>query len=456
MLDVRPDPCLLPKVESLTPEQLCLHILQHSTMPDLLQVALDTLRIHLDVWAAMNIIDETVDRLRGHMILHESVGVSTRHMATFVREVGALRQNSKDQDLVDDEQYIKVRVVNRLPNRIPFSQSLFVQEMSFEGHIAVVPEITELIRSPLLPNGLTTTIQSRYDTKTKWTDLLWESAFTAIQHLASSSNENDYEVVLRLAQVLDETGNELSLDLDSETKLWFQARGHRLLSNFDERMWSAVKILVTHLITGGVLSSLTVLEGLVFPTWASELDDSVAPLATPLRYTNSLAKRLLIIDASLPVTVQDKDTESLVETQRLHGQLGILYTRPSIIRLFKGIANLVVIEHRKGLPEEERLSSRALRYLVSRRPLFRILATRFLEDVRSIFSRSTSINAAGTVSEDGLLETFEMLIVPHSEDSECEVPFSASVETHKLLKQVPRFQHRPTVVTWTLMQFFPL
>ena len=37
--------------------QFCLHLLLHSDSPEVLQVAIDSLRIHLDIWASMNVID---------------------------------------------------------------------------------------------------------------------------------------------------------------------------------------------------------------------------------------------------------------------------------------------------------------------------------------------------------------------------------------------------------------
>lgn len=60
----------------------------------MLQVVLDTLRIYLDVWASMNVIDGMLDILRGYMMVLEGNGILTQPLAVFLREVGTMRQTS--------------------------------------------------------------------------------------------------------------------------------------------------------------------------------------------------------------------------------------------------------------------------------------------------------------------------------------------------------------------------
>ena len=70
---------------------------------------MDTLRIHLDVLAALNRIDDTLEFLRGHLIVYENTGIPIRHVAAFIQEVSAIRQSSEDQIMVEDDEITKVR-----------------------------------------------------------------------------------------------------------------------------------------------------------------------------------------------------------------------------------------------------------------------------------------------------------------------------------------------------------
>lgn len=61
----------------------------------MLQVVVDTLLMHLDIWASMDIIDELVSTLTAHMMALEARGAPTRQISVFLREVGAIRQASE-------------------------------------------------------------------------------------------------------------------------------------------------------------------------------------------------------------------------------------------------------------------------------------------------------------------------------------------------------------------------
>lgn len=61
----------------------------------MLQVIVDTLLMHLDIWASMDIIDDLVSTLTAHMMALEARGAPTRQISVFLREVGAMRQASE-------------------------------------------------------------------------------------------------------------------------------------------------------------------------------------------------------------------------------------------------------------------------------------------------------------------------------------------------------------------------
>lgn len=75
--------------------QLCLHILRQASSSGMLQVIADTLLMHLDIWASMDIIDDLVSTLTAHMMALEARGAPTRQISVFLREVGAMRQVSE-------------------------------------------------------------------------------------------------------------------------------------------------------------------------------------------------------------------------------------------------------------------------------------------------------------------------------------------------------------------------
>lgn len=278
--------------------------------------------------------------------------------------------------------------------------------------IFVVPEITGLVVSPLPETGLADLLRERYAAQLKWTYIIWDSIIFALDRSQDLPLE---EAVLRFSRLLEETGVELSLSLELESRRWFQGRGHRLLSFLDERIWSAIESILIRSVISGTLSTSTVLFGLVFPIWSRSLDDSAPPLVVPVRYATGMARRLLIVDGPLPFQVQDSDAAALLEAQRLLGQHSLIHTRQDTIRFFAAIADLVMLEDRKGMPDSERELCTSLRTLVSRSSTFRVLAMRHIEDVRTIFCRSTSIDVTGAASEDKLVETLAMLITPPSE-----------------------------------------
>jgi mediator of RNA polymerase II transcription subunit 12 len=274
--------------------------------------------------------------------------------------------------------------------------------------IFILPEVTDLVVSPL-PEGLTDLLRQRYTVSPKWTYIIWDSIVYALDRAEDGPLE---QAIPHFSRLLEETGTELSLSLELESRKWFQGRGHRLLSILDERIWSIIEPILIRSVISGTLSTSTVLFGLVFPIWSRSLDDSVAPLVVPVRYVTGIARRLLIVDAPLPLPVQESDAASLLEAQRLLGQHTLIHTRQDTIRFFTAIADLVMLEDRKGMPDSERELCTSLRTLVSRSSTFRVLAMRYIEDVRNIFCRSTSIDVTGAASEDKLVETLAMLITP--------------------------------------------
>ncbi|KAF8299261.1 hypothetical protein DL93DRAFT_2173589 [Clavulina sp. PMI_390] len=394
-------------------KELCLHLLKMNPNPELVQAALDTLRAHLDIWAAMDATDDIVETLQGYLATQDSPSEqSSRHLTQFIRDISSLRQIGDVNSLDEDDLNLPTSKGN-------------------EKTAVLVPEILELIRSPLLNADMSTTLRNRYDPTTKWTSSLWESTLSTIYRLSFGTYppEGDQDVVMRLAKVLEESGNALSLELDIETRAWFHGRGHRLLSTFDERMWSATELLLSHLVDRCVISSVTVLQGLVFPTWATVLDDSVAPLLVPLQHTINLAQRLLVVNLTLPITIQEEDQARIVEGHHLRGQLGMIHTRRDAVKVFQALASLVALEHRKGISDEMKDAARGVRVHVSNRTTFRRLAARFIEDARNVFCHSPEeISCTGSPLEDGLLETLEMLIMPTATERGDEMPTSPQLD----------------------------
>jgi hypothetical protein len=60
----------------------------------MLRVVIDSLRIHLDIWASTNTIDEVVNTLTGRLAVLEAGGTPARPLSSFLREVNAVRQAS--------------------------------------------------------------------------------------------------------------------------------------------------------------------------------------------------------------------------------------------------------------------------------------------------------------------------------------------------------------------------
>lgn len=281
----------------------------------------------------------------------------------------------------------------------------------------LIPEITALAAAgaPPPPVGFFASLQDTYGPDLKWTHILWESVVNAIQLIPPTTSDAemaDEDAINRFADVLNEAATDPLVVFERESLVWFHGRGHRLLSTLDEGIWSSIGLILLRLVTRGLLSTWTVLQGLVFPTWASGIDDSVAPPVAAIQGVIAIARRLLLIDTPLPTVVNDSDARALVEAQRLLGQHGVIHTRAETIAFFTAISHLVLLEDRKGLPQEVQVSSTELRIGVCSCVTFRCLAMQYIEDVRGILCRSTSIDATGAASEDTLVETLAMLIMP--------------------------------------------
>jgi hypothetical protein len=79
-----------------------LHLLLNSDSPEILQVVIDTLRIHLDIWASMNVIDELVNTLTGRLAILEADGTRVTPLSVVLREVSAVRQTSNASGIHSD------------------------------------------------------------------------------------------------------------------------------------------------------------------------------------------------------------------------------------------------------------------------------------------------------------------------------------------------------------------
>lgn len=390
----------------------------------MLQVVVDTLLMHLDIWASMDIIDELVSTLTAHMMALDARGAPTRQISVFLKEVGAIRQASEGTagDIVPSGSatQAKVRIRPRKVDTHIDVPCLCAQDDT-DG-IFVLPEITALAaaRALLPPIELISTLQNTYGPQNKWTHILWESVVGAVQLIPRRPTtgtemgfDDDDGAVGRLVRVLSDASIGHLSSFEHESLVWFQGRGHRLLSTLDEGIWSSIELILFQLVVCGSLSTWTVLQSLVFPTWASGIeDDSVAPPVAAIQGVNAIARRLLLVDTPLPGVVQDTDAAALVEAQRLLGQHGVIHTRAETIAFFTAISHLVLLEDRKGLPQHVQAASSALRIGICSCVTFRCLAMRYIEDVRGILCRSTSIDATGAASEDTLVETLAMLIMP--------------------------------------------
>lgn len=140
---------------------------------------------------------------------------------------------------------------------------------------------------------------------------------------------------------------------DAQVLDWFIGPGKNEVAALSEEVWELLVRVVLKLCTTGVLAMVTVLQGLVYPTWRAAITasspDQALTSTTPLRSIDALFQALTLSDEShankaFPMT--------LIELHRLRCHRRDLFRPPYFVELLCETHSLVLVEQSNLFPED--------------------------------------------------------------------------------------------------------
>jgi mediator of RNA polymerase II transcription subunit 12 len=217
----------------------------------------------------------------------------------------------------------------------------------------------------------------------------------------------------RYADFLFNLGEEMPTTLDDSLRPHLSASyKDNLAPDLDVDSWNLIVHLLLELVSRGGLSTITVLEGIIYPAWTA----SAAPASNALDTINQLAGRLLLLQYDFLEQRDDLPPYSPSQAHRLQSQSQTVFKLEHFTRLLANMPFLVALELNQEVTEDVRRSCAHLRFALCQDPRFRLSAFRHVDLVRDAFLKPTKLSGATAALEGHLVDALRLIV---SSDGSC-------------------------------------
>ena len=240
-------------------------------------------------------------------------------------------------------------------------------------------------------------IWSKYHHFPRWGGMVWDNVFHAICQLTTSVDDPSVWLLgaARYAAMLEEIASLLSFeqDLDYLVTQWLiSGAGYQKFIEMEAHCWMAMLPFLLHLVLHGVLSTSTIMKGLVYKAWAraAVASEEVEPIEVLLEACNVLARRLLLIDDLGPSDYPTIPPSTIGQIQAMQTHRRRVYSGLDVTKLFNVLPKLVEIELNQELRQDLRIVTTKLRVDLCKHVEFRAIACRHMEVLRENFLQIAS------------------------------------------------------------------
>ncbi|KAG9095716.1 RNA polymerase II mediator complex subunit [Ceratobasidium sp. 370] len=359
---------------------------------DVLDLLIAVIERYMNIWAAMDIVNEISEELfKKHQALR-SEHKRCRPLFTLLSHLssaGYLVQDAHHQiesEISFEAQSFHPSIGGTQPPPHSFQQvASILHDPSLEHAAAIADEVWY-----------------KHHASESWATVIWEHAFASLCSVPNTiSDAQRSEIATRYVTFLVKLNDHIVSGLDTCMREWFITGTNDMLGA--EPAHSILALVFLKLVLAGVLSPSTILEGLVYPTWnlAASLEESKPPVIVLAGLVNDLAERLLVID-DVPVSSTILPPSTLVEVVRLGARRLPASDNAPFLALINRFPCLVAMEINPHLSDAVRQSSKALRILLVNQPQIVTLSSRYMDVVRDSF-----LKPVGLV----LTERLELLLV---------------------------------------------
>ncbi|KAH9993507.1 hypothetical protein BJV74DRAFT_833136 [Russula compacta] len=369
--------------------ELSFGVLEHPCQSECLTIVVEMLRQYSPIWAGMGVLRDITLALYAANLSCKSRGVHCRALLGLLLETDAGR-------------YLEASARKNVEMEITsYAQALRPSGSETEPCPKKIPEILMLSNNMrpnaayLLANGL----WSRYHKSPDWAWSIWDNTFAALR--VQVNTEVPYDA--RYASFLLHIDQRLPDGLDEHVARWFQETGKAELISIDNVAWTNLTHTLLHLVVQGVLTTTTILKGLVYPLWSHALASGTAECEVYLRAAHDIFARLVLSGEA------DWGSD-IVELQRVRVRRQDVFCAPHLSLLVGAIPTLVFLEHALHVPPELRTRAVALRDEVCGSVEFRQGIYRDLNAVRDAFDKSLQYDALDESLVEPLMDALRLIL----------------------------------------------
>ncbi|KAI0045300.1 hypothetical protein FA95DRAFT_1495630 [Auriscalpium vulgare] len=382
---------------------LTLAALEHFCAPDCLVVLVETLWRYATIWASMDVQEDITRALHSTHQMCKSRGVHSRALLDLLMEM-------------DGGRHLEAAARRTLETEIAnFALALRPADSDPE----VVP--THLQEILLLPNDprpdaasmLANSLWYRYRAAPNWAWRVWDNTFASLRiSLPTLDADTARARALGYANFLFHIDQHLPDGLDEHIFQWFIEPGVAELTAIDADAWNTVSVTLLYLVVQGVLSTTTILRGLVYPLWSFALTEgghlASQPPSVYLRAAHDLFAQLILHnEAGVDFTLSPIN---FIQLQRIIARRQDVFAEPHLSLLIASIPTLVFLEHDSNVPQELRPLSAALRGAVCETVEFRQGVYRDLNAARDAFEHSLQYDSLDESLVEPLMDALRLIL----------------------------------------------
>ncbi|KAI0068850.1 hypothetical protein BV25DRAFT_1904185 [Artomyces pyxidatus] len=383
---------------------LSLAILEHPCAPECLVILVETLRRYTTIWASMDVQKDITLALYSTHQACKARGLLSRVLLNLVIEM-------------DSGRYLDITARKAIEAEISgYALALRPADSSPEAVPTHLQEILLLPNDPRPEAGsmLANSLWYRYRTASDWAWRVWDNTFASLRVTLPAPLDPTATRARALcyANFLNHVDQHLPNGLDEHIYQWLVGPGIAELIAIDGNAWNTVTITLLCLVVQGVLSTTTVLRGLVYPLWSYALSDngqlSSQPSDVYLRAAYDIFSRLVLRtewgagDLLPPV--------DFIELQRIIARRQDVFYEPHLTLLVANIPTLVFLEHSTHVPEELRPLSAAMRQAVCEAVEFRKGIYRDLNAARDAFEHSLQYDTLDESLVEPLMDALRLIL----------------------------------------------
>jgi mediator of RNA polymerase II transcription subunit 12, fungi type len=292
-----------------------------------------------------------------------------------------------------------------------FSQRLYPSNEPAVAVPDVLPEILLLAQDTdeKAPVQLANTLWYKYRTSEEWSSKVWDNTVASLRQI-STLNFNPAvcrTYARRYADLLSGVDRRLPHGLDEYVLRWFLGPGIPELHTLNRDVWLIFVPTLVNLVVMDAVSTTTILQGLVYPTWgaaASTTDRGDAEsISIHLSPATSLFELLLLRDKVTSEDAEDICVDSLMSLQRIVTRRRRVFSQEHFPSLVAAIPTLVLLEHNHQLPDAIRTRIAVLRSRLCQRHDLKQAVYRDLDQVRTVFERPLETGSSPAYFRESLV-----------------------------------------------------